>query len=116
MAGDIRSQTPSILESTKQQWVTLQYKDGYDMLNFTYLNGWRCGIDSIEFIINETDVYSGVIFPPCDNPNQLSLDSNDGPTTLLFDGFSVQSVTIRIFFTDGTVSVDRRLRREIFVP
>ena len=54
-----------ILEATRANWVAVREYNGLDLLYFTHLLSWRCGLHEVRFALNggESRVFD---LPPCD--------------------------------------------------
>jgi len=93
-----------ILQATKPQWVAVRSYDGQDLLYFTNLLSWRCGVSEIFYAVNGGDM---VPFQaePCymdsAQPNALKAESLDSILVMFAPG-SVQTVSVNVIFDDGT--------------
>lgn len=99
-----------ILEATRGMWVALRPWEGAELLYFTHLESWRCGIDEIRYAVNDGEE---VVWPvePCFEgtaaPNAL------GPDRLPFTRLPsdlVQTVAVTVILDDGsamTAAFDR---------
>lgn len=93
-----------ILSATKGQWVAVREWNGQDVVYFTHLLSWRCGLDKIEYGINSKSTDKVWNFIPCDethsNPMALPADQQ------IFQGFnlkSIDTITVKITYDDGKV-------------
>ncbi len=93
-----------ILGMTKGSWVSVRVWDGQDLLYFTQLLSFRCGLDAILYGINgETPsilyamepCYEGTASPTAMNPEQY-------PVYVAFPVGTVLSVTIMLKYDDGS--------------
>ncbi|KAB7615465.1 hypothetical protein F9L33_01485 [Amylibacter sp. SFDW26] len=101
-----------ILNITKTQWVAVREWEGRDLLYFTHLLTWRCGLTRIEYSVNSTAADQVWRFTPCDpsaaNPMALP------PEQVIYRGYelkSIQNVTVKITYDDGDtdmISYDRK--------
>jgi hypothetical protein len=105
-----------ILEATRGAWIALRPWDGQELLYFTHLESWRCGLSQIRYAINggaeqvwETD--------PClagtAQPNAIAADR--APYTRL-PADLVQSVTVVLVLDDGTEMRQSFDRAAILMP
>ncbi|MEH6361800.1 MAG: hypothetical protein V7761_13850, partial [Amylibacter sp.] len=87
---------------TKNNWVAVREWGGQDLVYFTHLLTWRCGLTKIQYSINSMAADMNWSFVPCDetssNPMALSDDQK------IYGNFalnSVQSITVKITYDDG---------------
>lgn len=100
-----------ILDATKNSWVAVREWDGQDLLYFTHLLTWRCGLDKIEYSINSGKADQNWAFIVCDETaaNPMALP----PEQKIYGSFalnSIQSITVKITYDDGetdTVTFER---------
>lgn len=92
-----------MLDATRARWIAVREYDGKDLLYFTNLLAWRCGLDAIHYSVNggaET-AWQG---EPCHEgeavPNALKVA--DKLPYVSFPLGSVQSVTVRLTYDDGS--------------
>jgi len=93
-----------ILQATKANWVALRDYDGNDLLYFTHLESWRCGLKEVRFSINSTAATKVWEMEPCyegtTQPNALKLDGHL-PYTVLPQGMT-NTVSVVVVYDDGT--------------
>lgn len=93
-----------ILQATKANWVALRDYDGNDLLYFTHLESWRCGLVEVRFSINSTAATRVWEMEPCyegaPQPNALKLEGHL-PYVVLPQGMT-NSVSVVIVYDDGT--------------
>lgn len=96
------AQIRPILDMTKGQWVAVREYNGQDLIYFTHLLAWRCGLDKIQYGINSTKADQNWTFVPCDA--DAAAPSALDPEQKVYTGFelnSIQSVTVLITYDDG---------------
>lgn len=104
-----------ILGATKANWVGLREYGGQDLLYFTHLLAWRCGLHQIRFAVNDgpEEVFRA---EPCyadtAQPNAISTDA----PYLVFPPGSVLNVRIRLVLDDGTEDTAEFQRTAILIP
>ncbi|EKD60680.1 MAG: hypothetical protein ACD_54C00616G0002, partial [uncultured bacterium] len=54
-----------ILEATRSAWVAVREYDGRDLVYFTHLMAWRCGIAEIRYGLNGTAAETLLPMEPC---------------------------------------------------
>ena len=93
-----------ILQATKANWVALREYDGNDLLYFTHLESWRCGLGAVRFSINSSAATQLREMEPCyegtPQPNALKLEDHL-PYVVLPMGMT-QTVTIVVVYDDGS--------------
>lgn len=94
-----------ILQATKASWVAVRLYEGRDLLYFTNLLAWRCGVSKIEYAVNGGEM-TAFEPEPCyldeAQPNAMKVQTLD--TVLVpFDPNSVETVDVRLTFDDDTV-------------
>ena len=106
-----------ILDATKNNWVAVREYDGKDLLYFTHLLAWRCGLDQIFYTLN-----GGVERPfdaePCyeNEPQPNAIKVEDKLPYLAFDLGSVDIVSVRVVYDDGKEAMNSYERAEIMTP
>ncbi len=106
-----------ILSATRDNWVALRTARGRDILYFTQLEAWRCGLDDIRYSVNGGPM-KRYRPEPCheesSEPNALT-DPGHRPW-IEFPAGSVKSVAIEITYDDGRKDSARYSRRDILMP
>lgn len=109
-------QLKMILEATKANWVAVRDFDGQDLLYFTHLETYRCGLDGVQYAINGGKMQSWAL-SKCADPGALvaPIDAAYLPYTS-FEPGSVARVTVQITFEDGTRATASYDRKDIETP
>ncbi len=97
-AGEVRP----ILTATRANWVSLREQGGQDVLYFTQLAAWRCGLSAVHYRINggrEQRLSLETCYASEARPNAVK-DSSAWMLGLA-DAGSVQSVDVRLTYDDG---------------
>ncbi|MDO8883271.1 MAG: hypothetical protein U0934_11100 [Pseudotabrizicola sp.] len=108
-----------ILQATKANWVALREYDGNDLLYFTHLESWRCGLSEVRFSVNST---AAAAMPwdmePCyedeAQPNAMKLDGRL-PYTVLPLGMAA-TVSVVVIYDDGSEDRMDYERKSILLP
>jgi len=99
----IAAEVKPILEMTRMNWVALRPWDGQELLYFTHLESWRCGIAEVRFSVNSTAATRVWDMDPCfegtAQPNAIAAERL--PYTAL-PADLVQSVTVVVILKDAT--------------
>ncbi len=98
---DTSEQVKPILKMIKPQWVSLREYDGQDLLYFTLLEVYRCGIEQIRYRVNDgkPKVWQTA---PCDGDGTFS---EIGAEIVPYTGFplgSVKSLRVELTYDDGS--------------
>lgn len=106
-----------ILEATKANWVAIREYQGRDLLYFTHLMAWRCGLSSIAYGINDDEYFEDWAMPPCyeGTGSPARLADTDRTYDRLPIG-EVRSVTVVITYDDGEVSEATYDRASVLMP
>lgn len=94
-----------ILDATKGNWVALREYDGQDLLYFTHLLAWRCGLEGVSYSINggAQQVFAA---EPCyeseAQPNAIK--ATDVLPFVRFDLKSVNTVDVQLTYDDGQIA------------
>lgn len=95
-----------ILTLTKSNWVAVREFDGGDLLYFSNLLVWRCGVEKIRFAVNGERL-APLDHEPCHvgeaAPNALY--SEDIQPYLRYPLNSVQTIEVEVSFPDGSQEV-----------
>jgi hypothetical protein len=89
------AQIRPILTMTKNSWVAVREWEGQDLIYFTHLESWRCGLNAVTYTINDGEPKTWEL-APCDEaaPNAIP----DGH--LIYTDFPLNSIeTLRIDIT-----------------
>ena len=87
------------------QWVGLREYDGQDLLYFTLLEVYRCGLDQIRYRINGEEPRIWVT-EPCEGDATFSEIGEDRLPYTEFPLRSVNEVIIELIFDDGTMQTE----------
>ena len=108
-----------ILSVTKPQWIAVREYDGKDLLYFTNLLAWRCGVQSVAYGLNGAAPDTALVIEPCYDaeaqPNALKMDQGVLPYIEAALG-SVQSVTVLVTYDDGSTDTGDYLRAAVMTP
>lgn len=109
------AQIRPILEATKSNWVAVRDWNGQDLLYFTHLLTWRCGLDAVRFGLNGAPAVTPFEMPPCNeaSPNTVP---KVAVIYLTFDPGSITEVAIELTYDDAQTSVARFDRASILIP
>ncbi|HMO07608.1 MAG TPA: hypothetical protein PKD10_08165 [Paracoccaceae bacterium] len=107
-----------ILEMTTANWVAVREFDGQDLVYFTHLLAWRCGLTAVRFSINSTK--SDHVWPmePCyegtASPNAIKADQFLPYVALPLR--SVDQIAVVLEMDDGTFLKATFDRAQVLMP
>ncbi|MDJ0826824.1 MAG: hypothetical protein QNJ16_15100 [Rhodobacter sp.] len=101
-----------ILQMIKPQWVSLREFNGQDLLYFTLLEVYRCGLDQIRYVINDGKPAVWET-PPCEGDETFSEIPEDRLPYTTFRLGAVDQVRIELTYDDGTVETETYARAAI---
>lgn len=95
-------QIKQILDMTKTSWVSFRDWQGQQLIYFTHLEAWKCGIDYVFYGLNGGPLDQIWELDTCnpDNPNAVLKDK---PYIELPAG-STQSISVQLIYPDGSKS------------
>jgi len=108
----------AILNMTKDSWVAVREYDGQDLVYFSQILSWRCGLKAAKFSINDAALQD-LEMPECHmkykQPNSL-IDEEALLTYRRYELGSVKSVRVDLLLDNLTVQSVTLLRENILIP
>ena len=108
-----------ILGMTKGSWVAVRLYEGQDLLYFTHLLSWRCGLWEMRYGLNGAPATEVFPLEPCYEdtaaPNALNDMENYLPYVVL-SAESIESVYVELLFDDGTTDFAQFARNAVLIP
>ena len=91
-----------ILQMTRGNWIAVREFNGQDLLYFSHLEVYRCGLQQIRYVINDgkPEVWET---EPCEGDQTFSEIGPDRLPYAVFPPGSIQTVRIELTYDDGTV-------------
>lgn len=106
-----------ILDATKSSWVAVREYDGKDLLYFTHLLAWRCGLEAIHYSVNagaETQWVGEPCYEGEAQPNAIK--ASDQLPFISFGFQTIENVQIRLVYDDGSSDTGSFQRGAIMTP
>lgn len=107
-----------ILNATKAHWIAVREFDGHDLVYFTGLESWRCGLSGVKYGINSNTADQVWRLEKCYDddaaPNAMKEEGRLPYITLPLG--SVDTVVIKLFYDDGTTDSVTFERAKIMTP
>jgi hypothetical protein len=106
-----------ILDATRASWIAVREYDGRDLIYFTHLFAWRCGLSAVHYGLNGAEPETAVKLEACHEdsatPGEIRetelIDISEAPG-------SVKSVTVKITYDDGSEDRQSFERRAVLIP
>lgn len=92
-----------ILTATQGNWVAVRNWQEQDLLYFTQLESWRCGLREIRYSVNGGT--EGIkAMEPCytDAPSPNALQDTNHQPYVAFPGGSIERIAVSIIYADGS--------------
>lgn len=109
----------AILGMTKSNWVGVREFNGQDVVYFSHLMAWRCGLWDIRYGLNGEPATNVMPMEPCNTdyaqPNVM-IDVENYLPYVSFPLGSVESIYVEIVYDDGTTDFARFNRNEVRIP
>lgn len=107
MAAPAHAQTgigeKRVLEFTRDNWVSLRDFNGRQLIYFTHLVAYRCGIDEVRYSINNDRLGRSFTLPPCTEKNPNAIPAGYLPYISLPPG-TANEIYVQLTFSDGSKS------------
>ena len=111
-AGEVRP----ILNATKTSWIGVREFDGQDLVYFTHLLAWRCGLYEVQYAINggASEVFPIPECPP-DIENAMTIPE-DAQIFITQPLGSVETVDVTLLYDDLGTDVVQYSRAAVLMP
>lgn len=104
-----------ILQMTKDSWIAVREFNGQDLLYFTHLEVFRCGLDRITFAVNGGQAYLWET-PPCPGDETFSEIPADRLPYAVYPPGSIETVRVELVYDDGTIEGEVYERGAVMTP
>ena len=103
-----------ILGATQGSWIAVREFGEQDLLYFTHLLSWRCGLYEIRFAINggEAEIFA---IPECDPDSPNSIPS-DATIYLQYPLGSIETIDVELLYDDLGTDTARFERKNVMTP
>ena len=95
-------QIKPILNMTKDNWISFRDYNGKQLIYFTHLESYTCGIKQVRYSINSDALDQTWELQPCDPNNPIEITKEVIYLTLPLG--TAQSIAVKLTFTDGSES------------
>jgi len=91
-----------ILNMTQNNWVSFRDFNGKQLIYFTHLESYTCGIKEVRYSINSDDLDKVWELQICDTKNPMAVTKDIIYLTMPLD--TAKSIAVQVIFMDGTKS------------
>ncbi|WP_372884204.1 hypothetical protein [Shimia sp.] len=109
-AGEVRP----ILEATKGNWIAVREFNGMDLLYFTHLLAWRCGLYEVSFAVNGGEMQR-FDMPDCDPANAMAVPP-EATVYLEYPLGSIETVAVELLYDDLARAGESFQRANVMTP
>jgi len=95
-------QMKPILNMTKNSWVSFRDFNGKQLIYFTHLESYKCGIQSVHYSINSDKLDKVWELEACNPKNPLAVTKDDIYLSLPLN--TAKSISVKLIFIDGSES------------
>ncbi|WP_415407625.1 hypothetical protein ACLHDG_03610 [Sulfurovum sp. CS9] len=96
------NQMNQILNMTQNNWVSFRDFNGKQLIYFTHLESYTCGIKEVRYSINSDDLDKVWELQACDSKNPMAVTKDIIYLTMPLG--TAKSIAVQVIFTDGTES------------
>ncbi|NKB28598.1 MAG: hypothetical protein GKR99_14010 [Rhodobacteraceae bacterium] len=113
-AGEVRP----ILDATRGSWIAVRDYNGQDLLYFTHLLAWRCGLWEIRYGLNGAAPDQLFEAEPCyvDTAAPAAIKADTHLPYVTLPPGSVETVTVQLLYDDGGTDEVTFERKAILLP
>ena len=106
-----------ILTATQGNWIAVREFNCQDLLYFSHLLAWRCGLSAVAYAINSDDPTKDWPLTPCneDSPTPAA-NGDDQPIYSSHALGSIETITVRITYDDDTTDQMTFQRKAVQIP
>ena len=103
-AAQLLGQEKKILPMIKNNWIAFRNYDGRQLVYFTILQSYRCGISEVRFSLNDESLGEYFPLPPCDPQRPHHIDTENWPSYLTMPLGTAKSAAVQLVYKDGEES------------
>ena len=90
------------IDLTKANWIAFRDFNGRQLLYFTHLMTWKCGLKEIRYAVNSSHIDSSWPLPECNPQNPYFIDPTKDDVYASFPLNSVEFVSVQVVFSDDS--------------
>jgi hypothetical protein len=103
LAQGLLGMEKQLLPMPKANWIAFRNYDGRQLVYFTHLVAYRCGLSQVRYSINSDTLDQQFDMPPCDPQRPNEIPGDYLPFLALPLG-TAQSLAVQAVYTDGEES------------
>ncbi|SNS52418.1 hypothetical protein [Tropicimonas sediminicola] len=107
-----------ILNMQRASWIAVREYDGQDLVYFTSVLAWRCGLESVHYGFNDAPAETPLEMEPCHTdtatPNAITGDAH--PIYVTAPLGSVETIRLRLTYDDGMTDEASYARKDVLMP
>jgi len=96
--------TKQALDVTKDQWISFRNFDGAQLIYFTGLVSWKCGLNQIKYSINDESLNKDFPLPDCNPQMPFASDPENDLLYLRLPLGSAKTVSVQLIYGDESKS------------
>jgi len=95
-------QMKKILNMTQNSWVSFRDFNGKQLIYFTHLEAYTCGIKEVHYSLNSDDLDEVWELQPCNTKNPMAITKDIIYLSMPLG--TAEYIAVQVTFTDGTKS------------
>ena len=106
-----------ILNATKASWIAVREYEGQDLLYFSHLLAWRCGLSGLLYSINDAEPMLNWALTPCNEESPTPAAILEDQAIYLAQPLnSIQTIPIQITYDDDPTDMVTYARKSVLTP
>jgi hypothetical protein len=106
-----------ILDATRASWIAVREYDGRDLIYFTHLFAWRCGLSAVHYGLNGAEPETAVELEACHEDSATPGEIRQPELIDISAALgSVKTVTVKITYDDGGEDRQSFERKDVMTP
>jgi hypothetical protein len=107
-----------ILNATQGSWIAVREFNGQDLLYFTHLESWRCGLAGVRFSLNGEEEPTVWELETCYEdegaPNAMKMEGR--LPYLTYELGSIKTISVELEYDDGEIAAAEFERAKVMTP
>ncbi|MHA1523418.1 MAG: hypothetical protein ACTSY1_03310 [Alphaproteobacteria bacterium] len=102
--SSLAGQEKKIVPMIKANWIAFRNFNGKQLIYFTLLQSYRCGLKEIRYSLNSDALDLRFPLGPCDPQRPNAIDTEKFPPYITLPLGAAKSAHVQVIFTDGEAS------------